>query len=661
MFCIHGDGLKNYFTLLSYVKEPIGPEGILKYHSFAYPFGDYVFFTDNTPLFAIPFRWFCHHIYNCSAYTITAYNLFIIGNIIASGLLLFYIFKAVLGKNYWSLLLAIVLPWVNIQVPRIWAGHFNLSLSSFVLITLVLFLLWFRQRSGATKSALIATLMVVFLFLAFLAHGYYIAILSVFLGGLLFTTGVIFIKSKFGRHSLVASVAVPAVSLGIVLGFLKLVDKYYDLRQDIAVGYDHANLKTNFLLLFTHYDFHTIGFPIASTMNTDIETMQYLGNIGLFALLAIWVGAVCSTTFRLRFFAIQRSYFADPLKKAIFWGGMLSLIISFGQRYSTNRDELKIFTPVPWLNHLNTNVLLVLLISVGLAVYGIMLITSKGPRQQLIEIFKEYKQNPLKKIAVLLCAALMVFLFIGRYSVTIINVVNPFCYIHLITKRVEQFRCLSRFAWPFFFTFYIWIIYTVIQLYNQYSSKTRNIIAAAALLLGVVEVADFVIKLNKDAHFPNEFATQQLAPLQALHIDFQKYQAILPFPYYIVGSEDYPHTIDDFNDWSRFTMQLSIHSDLPLMACKMSRTPPVFSISLLNMVSKDSLSPELKKELNDKPILIAMSKTLVADPSQIDFCASKDRMESREYYARANEFVARHHLSPIDSLGGVMFYSWQPL
>jgi hypothetical protein len=659
MLCNWGDGLKNYFTLSSYIKEPIGSGGIFKYNSFAYPFGDYVYYTDNTPLFSIPFRWFCHHVHDVSNYTIPAFNTFIIGNIIVSALLVFFIFKRLLGKNIFSFCLAIFLPWVNIQLPRIWEGDFNLSCSTPILAAICLFIAWYNNMGNTRKQMAIAAGMVLMLFLSFLLHGYYIAIVSVFLAAMLFFLGVILFKNKEGKGSVLISIVVPTVALAAVLTLLHITDKYLSMRPQGAQCYDWAILKTNFLLLFTHYDFHTLAFPIASSHPMDLEIMVYLGNIGLFAFAGIWTGSVFSTPFRKKVFAIQKEFFSDPLKKSVFLGGLLSLVISFGEYYTTNRDRLKIYTPLPWFNNLDTNTLLVAIGLLSLLLYGAVLIANPKARENLKRIGADYVQHPYKKALLLFCIALMIYLFVGRYAATVLNILNPFFYIHFFTKEVEQFRSLSRFSWPFFWVFYIWIMFTLLQLYYQSAKSTKSVLLSLFIIVGLLEVRDYVVKASRETNKPNLFSSEQLNSFSKLKVDYKQYQSIIPIPYYIVGSEDYPHTIDDNQTWSSYTMQLSIYSRLPLMSCKMSRTPVEFTLALLDMVSNDTLQPVLKSRLTDQPILIAVNRNLVNDPSQANSCTS-GREITMGYYNKANDFVNRHHLTPIDSMGSVLFYSWNP-
>jgi len=186
IFCNWGDGIKNYFTLYGYAKTPIGVDGIFKYNAFAYPFGDYVIIQIIPRFFQFPIRWFCHYVCDISAYTIPVFNYFIIANILVSGLLVLFIFKRLLGKNIFSFCLAIILPWTNIQVQRIWDGDFNLSCSVLPLSALALFIIWYDNRAYSRKKIAVAACMIVLLVFSFIVHGYYIAIISSFLVAMLF-------------------------------------------------------------------------------------------------------------------------------------------------------------------------------------------------------------------------------------------------------------------------------------------------------------------------------------------------------------------------------------------------------------------------------------------------------------------------------------------
>lgn len=141
-FCDYGDGLKNYYTLQSYIQQPVGEEGLYHFNSLNYPYGEYVYSGDNTPSFSIPFRWFCSHIKDISSYAIPLYNLWLIIGFFLSSILCFYIFKKITRNDVWSLMAAVFLPWTNMQTMRLWCGHFNLSFSWIILAVIALMIVW---------------------------------------------------------------------------------------------------------------------------------------------------------------------------------------------------------------------------------------------------------------------------------------------------------------------------------------------------------------------------------------------------------------------------------------------------------------------------------------------------------------------------------------
>jgi hypothetical protein len=334
IFCNSGDGLKNYFTLLSYVKWP--GHNLFQYNAFNYPFGEFIFTTDNTPLFAIPFKWFCQHITDLSDYTLPIYNTFIILNIVACGLLCFAVLRKILKHDLIALMMSIVLSWTNIQVIRIWRGHFNLSLSSFAVLAILLTIVWMEQSGSRKKQLLTAFGIIVVNYLGFFAHGYYIAILGVFQAAVLSFFGIYRVKSSHGKISLIASILIPIVSLIFIFITIRLADGFYHLRTGTVDGYDWMETKIRFFGLFTHYDFHSFFFPFKNMRGSyETENMGYLGNVGLYALLFLTIASVASKPFREKLFLLQRRFFTTTPTAPLFFGCLLMLIISFGEHYYT--------------------------------------------------------------------------------------------------------------------------------------------------------------------------------------------------------------------------------------------------------------------------------------------------------------------------------------
>ena len=584
LFSEIGDGLKNVFTLVSYVNEPVSKDGIFKYNTFQYPFGDYVYYTDNTPLFSVPFRFICHHVYDLSAYTVQVLYSIVILNIILSGLLIYYILKRITGEQTISFIMAIVLPWANMQVLRIWAGHDAFSFTSLILLAIILMMQWHRHILMRRKQAYIGIAMCLLAFFSFLAQGYYLAIITGFLSGMLFFHGIYYRKQPAGKFSIAAAFVVAIIAVCLTMSVLGLTDGYLSLRPTNATGYDWMEQKVRFTSLFSHYNFQQLYFPVSrGVSSTEAENAAYLGNIGLYALLVLGLLVAVSRSFRSFMINEQRRFFTDPLKGAVFLGGVLLFFISFGEHY--------------------------------------------------------YTEFPHDK------------------GLHIVNILNPFLYLHQLTRQVEQFRSLERFIWPFFFTFNCWIAYTIAAVCREYGTRVKAGIIVAMLFLGGGEMLDFVREMRYKTQFRNVFSTEEINRVIPKHINFTNYQAILPIPYYSMGAENYDYIICDNDWWSNLTYRLALKSGLPLMASKMSRTPIEYNLILFNFVAYDSLDARLKVKLTQKPVLVAVSRKLLTDYTGTNIPREGS---AEKIYKASLQFASRNHLQAVDSLDDVIYYEWHP-
>jgi hypothetical protein len=196
----------------------------------------------------------------------------------------------------------------------------------------------------------------------------------------------------------------------------------------------------------------------------------------------------------------------------------------------------------------------------------------------------------------------------------------------------------------------------------QGSNKYGKVFTLVFLsFLGAQETIDYAKVFERSLNQPTIFAKTEIRKIKETGIDFKKYQSIIPIPYYQVGCEDYNYTIDEYDSWSAFTYKLSIASQLPLMSSKLARTPPAFAKELLFFVAYDKIGPGLASKLNSKPILIAVNRKLIRD-STLRCIPNKDNYpQTNEFYWKATQLAERNNLQPVDSLGEVYFYSWEPL
>ena len=582
LFSDVGDGLKNYFTLLSYVKEDVPEHTYFRQNVFNYPFGEYIYSADLTPSFAVPFKWFCRNVYDLSDHTTAVYNLFIIVCLIACAAVAYLFFKKAFKNQTAAFILAMVLPWINMQTVRIWRGHMNLSIAFFIPLALLLFYYWYKREQETKNLWGIIAAMVGLNVYSFFTHGYYIAIIGIFQAGMLFFYAFYHWKEKRMRQkALISSIAIPSVSLLIILSVLAFTDGFFHHRPAGAGGYDWMEHKIRFWSLISHNTIQkSIRFPIRFLKgSTDPENMGYLGNMGLYATLFIAILSIASLKYRAIIKEIQHRFFRHPFFAPVFLGSLLMLIISFGDNYYTNGFD-------------------------GFVIY---------------------------------------------------NYLNPLFYLHQFTKGVEQFRSMGRFAWPFFWGFYVWVAYTLLHLLPHFTEKIKKLVLIAVIILGGFEVKDYVDAAQGSTGGINYLNPSLFPSFEKLNIDYEKYQAVLSIPYYNVGSENIEWIIDDWDLNSRQSFQLALFSKLPLINVKLSRTILAQAQQLGAMVSKDSLSDDLRAKLNDKPILVMYDRATVRD-SSLHIVPRDER--SRETYWQSTELIQRHNLQPNDSIGTLYFYEW---
>ena len=449
----------------------------------------------------------------------------------------------------------------------------------------VLMMLWHKFRDNMKRQIMVAIAMSVVIFGGAMIHGYYIVILGCFAAGCLMVYGILHFRSRLGITSMIASIVSPLISLTCMLALMLGTDKYFSLRKAAAGGYDWSEQKVVFSRLFSYYPFQTFVFPVTIfPITSEPELAAYLGNIALFSFCALTLIAVFKKGFRTNLLIIQHNFFADPLKKALFWGGLVMLSIAFGENYYTG-----------------------------------------GPNMDY-----------------------------NRYH--IINIFNPFFYLHFFTDRVEQFRSLERIFWPFWFMFNIWIGYTLIEVAKLYGRNIKITIAALVLFVGGAEAKEYIDYMQGACGKPNYLADKYV---NQAHFNpaFANCQGIITLPFYMVGSEVGILTIDDFEGWTNFSYRLSLRNHLPLIVSKLSRTPPVYDSMILNMMTTATIDTPLLNKLSAKPILIAVNKKLIVDPTLPCIPPQGDRAAK---YWLCNQFVARHQLVAMDSCEDVLYYKWYP-
>ena len=311
------DGFKNYLTLHAYMLWD--SKSILQYDQMNYPYGDLVFFTDNSPLFSFIFKTLCSG--DSCQYGIGVFNLLCLLLILLSPLVLFRIFEVLKLQSFWSVLASLILIWQNPQMMRINNGHFNLS-AAIVLLLVILQLIRIFQyvEKEDLKSAFKHVSFVALIsFVSAFWHIYYLPLILLPVGVFLFSLSIrkIIKKDKQTVFFFLASAAILFISLALFLLILRLPDGFAAERAQKGMGYGWDWWEHQLPSLFATSSESIIQSPIGLNRRFGYEGFIPLGWFILGTLCLGIFGDVDPTTRKSRrfliffFIAAATSYFAS--------------------------------------------------------------------------------------------------------------------------------------------------------------------------------------------------------------------------------------------------------------------------------------------------------------------------------------------------------------
>lgn len=163
---------------------------------------------------------------------------------------------------------------------------------------------------------------------------------------------------------------------------------------------------------------------------------------------------------------------------------------------------------------------------------------------------------------------------------------------------IRQFRSIGRFAWVIFYGANIAV---VAWLYYRWRKQVYWLILPLALLAFEAFHFNRAIDLRLD-HIEDYEPGRRFTDIPGLGLD--QYQAILPIPYYNLGSDQFWWDVSGFI--GQKSMTLSVQTGLPLTAAMLTRTSRSQTINQLQLVSEPYREPNLLADLpTDAPLLMA--------------------------------------------------------
>jgi hypothetical protein len=179
---------------------------------------------------------------------------------------------------------------------------------------------------------------------------------------------------------------------------------------------------------------------------------------------------------------------------------------------------------------------------------------------------------------------------------------------------VTQFRSLGRFAWPFFYISTLTSVYLLNAFYVYTQKRGRRLLGILVVLVGtfLYMLEGFYAQKEVGASIvacPNYFR-EDLQPsifkssLDKIEVD--KYQAILPIPYFYQGSGNFFKRPQGGS--MHMAMLSSVYTGLPTLSGLCSRGDVWESRNLLQLLSAPYYTKKIKSDLpSDKPILLVRS------------------------------------------------------
>ncbi len=226
------------------------------------------------------------------------------------------------------------------------------------------------------------------------------------------------------------------------------------------------------------------------------------------------------------------------------------------------------------------------------------------------------------------------------------NYFNPLYWLAKVYPPIIHFRCVARFTWWIFYLLPIGLIVYIDRYIFIPAPKIKLLFYICAAFLVALDVND-IYKFYNTKISESDFIEKNTAVIP--DINYKEYQAILPIPYYTVGNEAYNYTIDNNENWFRYTCQLQIKSQLPLMSVRLSRTPVSFTKNMFTLFQGDSISAPLLQQLNNKPILVIYNPK-VEETSTLEPAAT--------IIKTAPDIIEKYHMDKITQQGNTIYYKW---
>lgn len=228
------------------------------------------------------------------------------------------------------------------------------------------------------------------------------------------------------------------------------------------------------------------------------------------------------------------------------------------------------------------------------------------------------------------------------------------------TGPFRQFRGLGRFSWIFY---YGWNILAFYLLYHYFNNKKLTLFTAFLLLISIEILLKEGYESSKIVTSYGPFRDdimrkekfEKSADYWFKDIDLNRYQAVLPVPFYLVGSENFG--FEAGGNLLRFTLLPGLIDGLPSVGVFLSRTSFSQTLSKVPIALEPYRNIGFPKNLpNQKPLLMIVDRAQIADKPQYGYIMHEgkllygnDLVEIRELPLNAFTKAHEHYIADLQN------------
>lgn len=213
---------------------------------------------------------------------------------------------------------------------------------------------------------------------------------------------------------------------------------------------------------------------------------------------------------------------------------------------------------------------------------------------------------------------------------------------------LKQFRAIGRFAWVFYFTSTIAMVCITNRAVNYLETKGKRVVAYSivvvvpfSLFLEGVETHETISReISASANLFDLHQTTQLFQRTIKEIDASRYQALVPFPFFYIGSENFGKPANP--QIAQYAFLFSYHLKLPFVGSYLTRTGIDESKKTMQLLASNCYYKRIGTDIKSrKPFLLVCLNEGLSPREAYYLQRAKCLVKAKEYSIyeiAANEF-----------------------